>query len=76
MSTELKTLKGKIEIPDSPKMESTYKSTELYLTSFYGGQERGTSLQIGFYNDLGNYNHIQLDHETIIELRNILNEEF
>ena len=76
MSTELKTLKVKIEVPNPPKMESTYKSTELHLNRFYGGQKRGTSLQIGFYNDLGNYSHIQLDHETIIELRNILNEEF
>ena len=76
MATELKTLNGKIEIPFPEKMRSTYMSTELHLNRFYGGEDRGASLQIGFYNQLGEYNHIQLDHETIIELRNILNEEF
>ena len=76
MSTELKTLQGKIEIPNPPKMSSIYKSTELHLNRFYGGQDRGTSLQIGFYNESGKYSHIQLDHETILELKNILIEEF
>ena len=76
MSTELKTLKGKIEVPNPPKIESTYKSTELHLNRFYGGKDRGTSLQIGFYNQLGQYNHIQLDYQTVLELRDILNESF
>lgn len=76
MSTELKTLQGRIEIPDSPKKESTYKSTKLHLNRFYGGKDRGTSLQIGFYNQLGQYNHIQLDCRTVLELRDILNESF
>lgn len=76
MSTELKTLQGKIEIPNPPKMSSTYKSTELHLNRFYGGKDRGASLQIGFYNQLGQYNHIQLDRQTVLELRDILNESF
>ena len=76
MSTELKTLKGKIEVFNPSKMESTYKSTELHLNRFYGGKDRGASLQIGFYNQLGQYNHIQLDYQTVLELRDILNESF
>lgn len=76
MSTELKTLKGKIEVPDLSKRKSAYKSTELHLNRFYGGQNRGTSLQIGFYNENGIYNHIQLDCQTVLELRDILNESF
>ena len=76
MSTELKTLKGNIEVPNPPKMKSTYKSTELHLNRFYGGKDRGASLQIGFYNESGQYNHIQLDCQTVLELKNILTDNF
>lgn len=76
MSTNLKSIQGKIEIPNLKQMESDYKHTELHLTKFYGGTNRGTSLQIGFYNEMGKYNHIQLDSNAIKELKNILNSEF
>ena len=76
MSTELKTLNGKIEVPFPEKMRSIYTSTELHLNRFYGGQDRGTSLQIGFYNESGQYNHIQLDCQTVLELKDILSESF
>lgn len=76
MSTELKSIQGKIEIPNLKTRESDYKHTELHLTKFYGGTNRSTSLQIGFYNDLGIYNHIQLDSKAIKELKDLLNDEF
>ena len=49
MSTELKTLKGKIEIPKKDgTMTSNYKEIEVSLTRFWGGNKRETSLQITF----------------------------
>ena len=66
MSTELKTLKGKLEIPEkNGTMISNYKEVDVSLTCFWGGIERGTSLQITFLNENGDYSHIQLDNENI-----------
>lgn len=76
MSTELKSLKGKIEKPSSIEEKSNYFDVKLDLNRFYGGIERGTSLQMGFYNQLGQYNHIQLDNKNIMELKSLLNEYF
>jgi hypothetical protein len=76
MSTQLKSLKGKIEEPSSISDKSNYFDAELDLNRFYGGIERGISLQMGFYNELGRYNHIQLDDKNIIELKSLLNEYF
>lgn len=64
MSTELKTLKGKIEIPNET-MTSDYKEVDVSLTRFWGGTERKESLQITFLNEQGNYSHIQLDNENV-----------
>lgn len=68
MSTSLKTLQGKIEIPRKTDRVSDYKNTEIHLTSFYGGKERGKSLQIGFLNEDENYVHIQIDNSNVKEL--------
>lgn len=76
MSTPLKSLKGKIEKPSSISDKSNYFDAELDLDRFYGGIERGTSLQMGFYNQLGQYNYIQLDNKNIMELKSLLNEYF
>lgn len=66
MSTELKTLKGKIEIPNrNETMTSDYKEVDVSLTRFWGGTERKLSLQITFLNEQGNYSHIQLDNENV-----------
>lgn len=77
MSTELKTLKGKIEIPRKDgSMISDYKEVDVSLTRFWGGTERGTSLQITFLNDQGNYSHVQLDNENVKLLFEKIKEYF
>lgn len=68
MSTELKTLSAKIEIPNKEQMSSNYLDTEVYLTRFYGGANRGSSLQLGFRDENGNYHHVQLDNATVKQL--------
>ena len=75
MSTELKTLKGKIEIPNGT-MTSDYKEVDVSLTRFWGGTERKVSLQITFLNEQGNYSHIQLDNENVKLLFKELKEKF
>lgn len=77
MSTELKTLKGKIEIPiKDGTMTSDYKEVDVSLTRFWGGTERGTSLQITFLNENDDYSHIQLDNENVKLLFEELKEHF
>lgn len=72
MSTELKSIFGKIEIPDKVRLKSSYVSREVNLTSFYGGKERGHSLQISFLNANNESCFIQLDNENVKELINTL----
>lgn len=77
MSTELKTLKGKIEIPKrNGTMTSDYKEVDISLTRFWGGAKRGTSLQITFLNENGNYSHVQLNNENVKQLIEELNLYF
>lgn len=77
MSTELSTLKGKIQdIDKSTRDLPIYVDTEINLTRFYGGVDRGTSLQIGFITLEGNYSYVQLDNENLKELRGILQAFF
>lgn len=77
MSTELKTLKGKIEIPNrNGIMTPDYKEVDVSLTRFWGGPERKLSLQITFSNEQGNYSHIQLDNENVKLLFEELKENF
>lgn len=77
MSTELKTLKGKIEIPRKDgSMISDYKEVDVSLTRFWGGTERGTSLQITFLNENEDHFHIQLDSENVKLLFEELKEHF
>lgn len=74
MSTELKTLKGLIEIPNPKTHVSEYKETDILLNSFWGGTKRGCSLQITFENESGNYSHVQLDNTQVLELIKELQE--
>ena len=76
MSTELKTLNAKIEVPDYTHKESTYKDTEVLLNSFSGGLVRGHSLQITFLNEKNEYCHIQLDNKNVNELIKVLTETY
>lgn len=76
MSTELKSISAKIEIPKMNSYTSDYLDTEVSLNRFWGGKDRGTSLQLTFLNEKGTHSHIQLDAENIRELRDILNIEF
>lgn len=68
MSTTLKNIKALVEVPDKLKRESDYKETEVQLTRFYGGKERGVSLQLGFLNEEGDYQSVQLDNNSVRDL--------
>jgi hypothetical protein len=71
MSTTFKEINGKVEAPiyqvvpkgQFPKVE--YQDVTLSLTSFWGGAERGRSLQL----TISNGNYIQLTKEAVQELR-------
>lgn len=76
MSTTLNNLSGLIEKPISVQEKSEYKETDVNLTVFYGGKNRGKSLQLGFVNELGDYSHIQLDNENVKLLIKQLVENF
>lgn len=76
MSTELKTLNAKIEVPDYTDKNSAYKDTEVLLNSFSGGLNRGHSLQITFLNEKDEYCHIQLDNNNVHELIRVLTETY
>lgn len=71
MSTELNSIKGKIEVPIPHKLHSEYKTAFLEITSFSGGKERGHSLQLNI-----NSEHIQLDNEGVRELIKELVKEY
>ena len=77
MSTELKTLKGKIELPKRDgTMTPDYKEVDVSLTRFWGGAKRKLSLQITFLNEQEDYSHIQLDNENVKLLFEELNNNF
>lgn len=76
MSKELESIKGKIELPNPDTSRSNYTDREVFLTAFYGGIERGDSLQITFTNEFCNPCHIQIDSSNIEKLKQILNEHF
>ena len=69
MSTSLETLKGKKESVRGYSID--YVECDLYLTRFYGGVERGASLQITFGQD-----YIQIDNESVHRLIKILQDAF
>jgi hypothetical protein len=68
MSTELDLIKATIEISKSKSQHSDYVSTDVHITRFYGGKDRGTSVQLTFQNELGRMEHIQIDQENIRKL--------
>lgn len=68
MSEELQTIIGKKEyIRNTTNKEVGYHDAELRICSFYGGKERGGCIQL----DLGS-EHIQLDRDSVMQLRNEL----
>lgn len=69
MTTRMKSISGLIELPHPEKMESSYIPTELSITRFYGGKNRGVSVQLTL-----NREYIQIDHDSIKELINTLQE--
>jgi len=76
MSTELGKLKGKIEIPVPGRMEVTYMDTEVSLNRFWGGTERGVSLQLIVENEAHRFSYVQLSEYEVKILKDILNEYF
>lgn len=63
MSQELAVIKGRTEIIIPETRTVSYKSNELYITSFSG--PKGSMIQIS--PDIGT-THIQLEKEQVIEL--------
>jgi hypothetical protein len=77
MSTELKTLKAKLEVPKKDgSMSSNYKDVDVQLNRFWGGEKRGVSLQFTFLGEDDNYHHFQLDKENVLLLLSELKENF
>lgn len=70
MSTELTPIKGRIEIPDGHTRTSTYRETEILLTSFSGGKN-GTMVQLTL--PLG-VCHVQLTKDQVKDLIATLSE--
>lgn len=68
MSKTLLECPGLIEVPDTVKRESNYKSTNVHFGSFSGGTQRGHSLQISF-----DEHHVQLSNEQVMKLKEVLN---
>ncbi len=65
MSTELKSITGRIEIPDAETRTSSYRTTNLLITSFSDGPKNGTMLQLTIAASGG---HIQLTREEVRDL--------
>lgn len=76
MATDLKSIKATIEIPKLTERESLYAPTDINLTSFYGGEKRGHSLQLGFVSSDGNYHFVQLDNNSVKTLIKELTTNF
>lgn len=79
MSTDFGKIKAKIEtskrgIGNIP--EISYIDTNVSLRRFYGGEKRGTSLQLTFLDEQDEFKHIQLDSKSIKKLKAILNNSF
>lgn len=75
MSTELATLKGRIEVLISDSKTPNYRDTDVLLTRFAGGLG-GPCLQITFLNEREEYSHVQLTPDNIRRLKKILSECF
>lgn len=63
MSSLIGIIQGKVEIPIPQKRESKYYPQTMFITRFYGGDGRGTCLQINIGNS-----HIQISEKEIKEL--------
>ena len=68
MSTELTPIKGEYEvIVDREKREVAYSQTEMNVTSFWGGTQRGPMIQLAPQNRF-----IQLTKDQVIDLIGVL----
>lgn len=67
MGTELNMLKGRRESIDRTKREVVYKSAEMNITSFSGGESLGAMIQLSMDSD-----HIQLTRSDVKQLINTL----
>lgn len=77
MSTELKKLKGKVEISRlDGSMTSDYKRVDVSLNMFWGGSKRGKSLQITFLNENNEHSHVQLNNRNVKKLIKELTNNF
>lgn len=67
MSSLIGVIQGKIEVPVPQKRESVYYPQTMFISRFYGGNGRGTSIQINIGNS-----HIQLDEKAADQLAEVL----
>jgi hypothetical protein len=70
MSTQLASIKGKSEIVTSvANKEVTHEESLLFVTSFYGGEKRGSCIQLSLGDS---FEHIQLEGDAVKELVDVL----
>lgn len=70
MSTNLGVIKAKIEVP--VHTESSYIDIDVRITGFWGGTQRGHSVQFAFTNENNETCHFQLDAKAILQLKTLL----
>ena len=69
MSTDLKTITGRIERPINNMFEVDYKPCELHINSFWGGEKKGLMIQLTLSETEP---YIQLDKSQVDELIDVL----
>lgn len=72
MSTRIALISGKYEIPNPATMTCNYGRSDLLVTSFWGGVNRGKCLQITAVEDDATVSYSQLTKEQVLELRDVL----
>ena len=75
MSTQYEPIVGDIEYPLTEEKRNNYVPALLHISRFFGGKDRGVSIQLGIENEYDNsYSHIQLDNKSANALLELLRE--
>ena len=76
MSTNIKTITGRCENPSgSSPTGPQYIDSDISLTRFYGGKEKGTMLQLTINNNL-DCAYVQLTQKQVKQLSKVLGDSF
>lgn len=73
MATTYDPITGLLEVPIPAIRKSEYLPSKLHITRFFGGTERGVSIQLGIEDENG-YKDIQLDNRSANELLDLLQD--